>query len=92
MLSYSGIKLFPATAKIIITADEAPFGQSHISLKKKIDDALIGTSSIQQVLVAHRTGEKVHMEKNRDMYLEEVCTFYTCMNICSNLLRTSIIL
>ena len=57
----------------MITADEAPFGRNTIPLKKKIDEALIGVSSVQHALVAHRTGGGVHMEEHRDMYLEEVC-------------------
>ena len=65
-------------AKVLITADEAPFGKHCIPLKKKIDDALFGASSIQQVLVAHRTGGAVHMKENRDTYLEKVCIQFTC--------------
>jgi acetyl-CoA synthetase len=65
------IKKRIVAAKVMITADEAPFGRNTIPLKKKIDEALIGVSSVQHVLVARRTGGGVHMEEHRDMYLEE---------------------
>ena len=60
-----------AQAKVVITADAAPFGESHIPLKRKVDEVLDG-ASIQHVLVAKRTGEEVHMKENRDKNLEEV--------------------
>lgn len=61
-----------AEAKVMITADAALFGESHIPLKKKIDEALDERTSIQHVLVAKRTGEKVEMKEGRDKHLEEV--------------------
>lgn len=59
-------------AKVIITADLAPCGEHHIPLKKKVDEALDAGTSIQHVLVARRSGEKVNMKENRDKHLEEV--------------------
>lgn len=79
-------------AKVIITADLAPCGENHIPLKKKVDEALDGGTSIQHVLVARRTGEKVNMKENRDKHLEEVhirtytCTVYICHKMISTLL------
>ena len=71
---YLSFLQFIAQTNVIITADVAPIGEKNISLKKKIDETLVGVSSIQHVLVAKRTGERVNMEVNRDMYLEEVCS------------------
>ena len=64
----------------MITADAALLGESHIPLKKKVDEVLDGGTSIQHVLVAKRTGEKVDMKENRDKDLEEVDTLnFKCM-------------
>ena len=57
---------------MLITADEAPIGDKVIPLKQKVDEALKnGTTSIEHVLVAKRTGSNVPMS-DRDISLEEV--------------------
>ena len=57
---------------MLITADEAPIEDTVIPLKQRVDEALRdGTTSIQHVLVAKRTGNKVPMT-DRDISLEKV--------------------
>ena len=61
------------SAKVIITANEAPFGMDQIlTLKKDIDCVLEMKTETKYVLVAQRTETKVNMTEGRDYYLEEV--------------------
>ena len=63
---------FKDNVKVLITADEAPIGDKVIPLKQKVDEALKnGTTSIEHVLVAQRTGRNVPMS-DRDIALKEV--------------------
>jgi len=57
---------------VLITADEAPIGEKTFLLKERVDKALEGSTTIQHVLVARRTGKKVSMAKGRDISLEKV--------------------
>ena len=67
--------LLLSKAKVIITANEAPYGTDQVlPLKKDIDCVLDRLSDTKFVLVAKRTETKVNMKMGRDYYLEEVAT------------------
>jgi acetyl-CoA synthetase len=57
-------------AKIIITADSGMRGGKPIPLKENVDAALVldGTSSVQNVIVVHRTGNPITMHEDRDLW------------------------
>ena len=57
-------------AKIIITADSGMRGGKPIPLKENVDAALVldGTSSVQNVIVVHRTGNPITMQEGRDLW------------------------
>ena len=57
-------------AKIIITADSGMRGGKSLPLKENVDAALAldGTSSIQNVITVHRTGNPITMKEGRDLW------------------------
>lgn len=57
-------------AKVIITADSGMRGGKPIPLKENVDAAmeLDGTSSVQNVIVVHRTGNPITMHEGRDLW------------------------
>lgn len=59
-----------ANAKIVVTSDGAYRTSKTISLKKIVDDALKDCPTVARVLVLKRTGEEIHMEPERDLWLE----------------------
>ena len=62
-------------AKVIITANEAPYGTGQVlPLKTDVDCVLDRLSDAKFVLVAQRTETEVNMKVGRDYYLEEVTT------------------
>ena len=67
-------------SEYLITADEGIRGGKTIPLKKISDDAMEKSKIIKKCLVVKRTGNKVNMVKDRDIYLEEVMS--TVENYC----------
>lgn len=61
-----------AKCKVIITFNQGLRGGRVVELKKIVDEAVKHCPTIQHVLVAHRTDNKVHMG-HRDIPLEQVC-------------------
>lgn len=63
-------------AKMVITADAGMRGGKQLPLKESVDEALKldGTSSVEHVVVVHRTGNPIHFEKGRDLWYHEVIT------------------
>lgn len=61
-------------AKLVITADAGVRGGKRIALKASVDEALTlaGTSSVQNVIVVHRTGNSVEMKLGRDLWYHEL--------------------
>jgi acetyl-CoA synthetase len=57
-------------AKAVMTSDGSFRGTKTIAIKAIVDDALKDCSTVDTVLVVNRTGEEVHMEANRDHWLE----------------------
>nr|WP_299381691.1 acetate--CoA ligase [Allomuricauda sp.] len=57
-------------AKMVLTSDGSYRGGKTIDLKGIVDEALEQSPGVKTVLVAQRTGAKVHMEKGRDHWLQ----------------------
>lgn len=60
-----------AACKMIITSDGAYRGAKKIPMKETVDDALIGTPTVEKVIVATRTRTPVSMIKHRDYWWED---------------------
>ncbi|QIZ72440.1 acetate--CoA ligase [Oxynema aestuarii] len=66
-------RLVDAEAKLVITADGGFRKDAAIPLKIQVDKALEhGVSSVDNVLVVQRTGEKTHMEPGRDHWWHDL--------------------
>lgn len=59
-------------AKILITADGGFRKGRIVGLKESADSALDGAPSIERVIVAKRTGERVNMQPGRDLWWHEL--------------------
>jgi acetyl-CoA synthetase len=57
-------------AKLVITADQGMRGGKTIPLKENVDAALTfaGTSSVEKMIVVHRTGHPIQMKDGRDLW------------------------
>lgn len=64
-------RLDDAKATYIITCDGAYRGAKDIPLKSIIDDALVGNTTIKNVIVCTRTRTAVSMLKGRDLWWED---------------------
>ena len=61
-----------AKAKIVITADGGYRNGKILDLKRTIDEALVSTSSVQNVIVVRRSGHQVEMEDGRDIWYHDL--------------------
>ena len=52
----------------LITADGAYRRGGIVPLKKNVDDALRGSTSVKSVIVFRRAGNEIHMEEGRDIW------------------------
>src|SRR6266699_6696419 len=52
----------------VVTADGAHRRGAIVPLKKNVDDALRGRTSIKRVIVFRRAGNEIHMEEDRDVW------------------------
>ncbi len=57
-----------AGCKLVLTADGAYRGDKKIDLKSIVDEALIKCPSVEKTIVFKRTGSKVTMQKDRDVW------------------------
>ncbi|MEM7109689.1 MAG: acetate--CoA ligase [Bacteroidota bacterium] len=55
-------------AKMVLTSDGNFRGNKKIPVKAVVDEALENTSSIEKVIVLHRTGDEVTMKEGRDIW------------------------
>ncbi len=67
-------RIIDAGAVAVITADAQVRGGKEIPLKPVVDEALAmgGCESIKHVVVYQRTGTKVEIDKNRDVWLSDL--------------------
>ena len=63
-----------AEAKVLITADGGYRRGGQVPLKQNADEALLGTPSIQHVIVLKRTGQQVPMKAGRDQWWDPLVT------------------
>jgi len=70
-------------AKLVVTADQGMRGGKTIPLKENVDAALAldGTSSVETMIVVHRTGHPIHMKEGRDLWYH--MEIMTVTDICS---------
>ena len=61
-----------ASCKVLITADGGYRRGDLVPLKASSDEALVGTKTIEKVIVVRRTGEDVAMEPGRDLDYAQV--------------------
>ena len=59
-------------AKVVVTADGAFRRGKIIPLKEIVDDAVDKAPSVEKVVVAKRVNRDVKMDKNRDLFLDEL--------------------
>ena len=59
-------------AKMVLTSDGNFRGAKNIPVKSVVDDALDNCKSVSKVIVLKRTGEKIKMINNRDLWWHEV--------------------
>ena len=59
-------------SEFLITADEGVRAGKIIPLKKIADKALESCPNIKKCLVVKNTGNKINLENNRDIYLDEI--------------------
>jgi len=59
-------------SRILITADGGYLRGKVVPLKSIADEALQRCGSVEHVVVIRRTGEKVHMEQDRDFYYDDL--------------------
>jgi len=59
-------------SRILITADGGYLRGKIVPLKSIADEALQRCGSVEHVVVIRRTGEKVHMEQDRDYYYDDL--------------------
>jgi acetyl-CoA synthetase len=64
-------RILDADCKIVITADESIRGGKNFSLKVNVDQALLATPNVKNVIVVQRTGHKVPWQANRDLWYHE---------------------
>lgn len=60
-----------AGCKLVLTTDGSYRGDKIINLKAIVDEALESCPSVERVLIKKRTGSKVVMKANRDVWWEE---------------------
>jgi len=64
-------RIHDAGCGMVITADGAYRGAKEIGLKAIVDEALTKCPTVKKVLVLKRTGSKINMVSDRDMWLHE---------------------
>jgi acetyl-CoA synthetase len=64
-------RIVDAKCKVVVTANEGLRGGKRIPLKKTVDRAIEGMSTVETVLVARRTDNDVEMRPGRDLWLDE---------------------
>ena len=69
--SISG-RIIDCKSEYVVTADEGVRGGKTIQLKNIMDNALQACPDVKKCIIVKRTGNKVNLEKNRDVYLNDL--------------------
>ncbi len=69
--SISG-RIIDCKSEYVVTADEGVRGGKTIPLKNIMDKALQVCPNVKKCIVVKRTGNKINLEKNRDIYLNDL--------------------
>lgn len=64
-------RLLDAKSKVLLTCDEGCRGGKTISIKRIVDDALVGCPEVGSVIVYRRTGAQVPWSSGRDLWWHE---------------------
>jgi acetyl-CoA synthetase len=64
-------RILDCTSEVVITADEGVRGGRPVPLKRNTDVALTQCPDVKKVIVVRRTGAKVDMQKDRDVWYDE---------------------
>ncbi len=65
-------RLDDAKSRMLITADGGYMRNKIIELKQIANEAMARTPSVQNCIVVKRTGQDVHMESGRDLWLDDL--------------------
>lgn len=71
-----------SASKVLIVSDGAYQRGKIVPLKEIADEAVKRAGGIEHVLVVKRTGQDVHMEQGRDMWLHELLNLPIANNDC----------
>lgn len=66
-------RIVDARCKLVVTANGGLRGGRRVPLKKTVDRAVEGMSTVETVLVARRTDGAADMKPGRDFWLDEEC-------------------
>ncbi len=77
-------RLEDSHSKVLITCDGSYQRGKIVKLKDIVDEALQRAASVESVLVVKRTGEPVHMEAGRDMWLHELMALPIANSHCQS--------
>ncbi len=69
--SISG-RIIDCKSEYVVTADEGIRGGKAIQLKNIMDNALKVCPNVKKCIVVKRTGNEINIEKNRDIYLNDL--------------------
>ena len=69
--SISG-RIIDCKSEYVVTADEGVRGGKTIPLKNIMDNALKVCPNVKKCIVVKSTGNKIDLEKNRDIYLNDL--------------------
>ena len=65
-------RIIDASSNVVITSDGGYRGAKSIPLKAIVDEALLSCPTVKNTIVLKRTGENITMEKDRDIWWDDI--------------------
>ena len=65
-------RIIDASSNVVITSDGGYRGAKSIPLKAIVDEALLSCPTVKNTIVLKRTGENINMEKDRDIWWDDI--------------------